>query len=282
MKRIKQFLVVKSIGLYINLLSFLSHEKAKKLSYEFFSQPRKGRINKNNLPKTLSSSIQEAFTYKNETIQSYRWQGNDEIILLVHGWESNSSRWEKLLEHLMPLGKTIIAIDAPAHGQSSGKEFHAPKYAEFIEVITQKHKPKYVIGHSVGGAAISYYLYKYTNTSIEKVVLLGSPSDFKIISNNYVSMLSLNSKVKMLLENYCQEKFEIHIDDFKGHSFAENFTQKALIAHDIDDNIVLIDEGKKYASTWKNSEFIETKGLGHSMHDINLYQKITDFIHQKK
>lgn len=282
MKKIQQFLLVKSIGFYINLLSFINLDKAEKLSYKLFSQPRKGRINKNNLPKSLITSTQESFEYKNETIQSYRWDGNDEVIMLIHGWESNSSRWEKLLTYLIPLGKTIVAIDAPAHGLSSGKEFNAPKYADFIEVVTQKHQPKYIIGHSVGGATISYYLYKFNNPSIEKVVLLGSPSDFKILSNNYVSLLSLNNKVKSSLENLYYQKFNIHIDDFKGHYFAKNFTQQVLIAHDVDDTIVLIDESKKYASSWKNAEYIETKGLGHSLHDVDLYQKISDFLAQKK
>ena len=35
-------------------------------------------------------------------------------------------------------GSTIIAIDAPAHGLSSGKEFNIPQYAEFIDVVVQR------------------------------------------------------------------------------------------------------------------------------------------------
>jgi hypothetical protein len=37
----------------------------------------------------------------------------------------------KNVAHLKKLGKTIIAIDAPAHGLSSGKEFNVPPYTEF-------------------------------------------------------------------------------------------------------------------------------------------------------
>lgn len=288
MKKIHFFILTKSIGLYINLLSFIQPEKAKQIAYKLFSQPRKGKLNPNQLPKTLINTEKETFQHEDHTFQTYIWtrgetelseaKGNDEIILLVHGWESNASRWKKMLNHLKPLGKTIIAIDAPAHGLTTGKEFNAPKYAEYINTLTQKYSPKIIIGHSVGGAAISYYLHKFGNPNIEKVVLLGAPSDFKIISNNFVSMLSLNKKIKKLLENYYQEKFDIHIDEFKGHYFAEKFTQKALIAHDVDDDIVLVNEGKKYASTWKNAVYIETKGLGHSMHDNDLYKKINQFI----
>ena len=278
MKKIKYFLITKSVGLYINVYSYFNAERAKQLAYQIFSQPRKGRLDKNNLPKTLQKATLETFHFDNEDFNAYIWKGSEEIILLVHGWESNASRWKKLLNHLKPLGKTIIAIDAPAHGLSTGSEFNAPRYAEFINVLAQKYNPKIAIGHSIGGAAITYYLNKYQNNTLEKVIMLGSPSNFKKISDNFVQILSLNSKVKLLLENYYQEKFNIHIDDFAGHLFAKNFNQKAIIAHDIQDKVILVEEGRLYASSWKNATYIETEGLGHSMHDDNLYQKISVFI----
>jgi len=288
MKKIQYYILTKSIGFYLNALSYINLDAAKKKAYQLFSQPRKGKFQKEKLPKTLQNATYETFEFQTEKFQTYIWNGtrgaaerseaNEEIILLVHGWESNASRWKKLLDHLKPLGKTIIAIDGPAHGLSEGKEFNAPKYAEYINVLTQKYQPQTVIAHSVGGAAVSYYLNKYKNPKIEKVVLLGAPSDFKILSDNFINLLSLNNKIKTELENFYFQKFNIQIDDFAGHKFAKNFTQKAFIAHDTFDKVVHIDEGRKYAKEWKNAIFIETNGLGHSMHDPDLYQKIIDFI----
>lgn len=278
MKKIQFFIITKSIGLYLNILSYINLDKAKDQAYQLFSQPKKGRIKKEKLPKTLQNVTYETFEYQTEKFQTYIWQGNEEIILLIHGWESNASRWKKLLNHLQPLGRTIIAMDGPAHGLSDGKEFNAPKYAEYINVLTQKYQPKTVIAHSIGGAAISFYLNKYKNHNFEKVVLLGAPSDFKILSDNFIKLLSLNNKIKAKLEDYYFQKFNIHIDDFSGHKFAQNFTQKAFIAHDTEDKVVLIAEGRKYSKTWKNAIYIETTGLGHSMHNYDLYQKIVAFI----
>lgn len=278
MKKIQFFIVTKSIGIYLNLMSYVSLEQAKNKAYQLFSNPRKGKLTLKKLPKTLQSATLETLRYNDEKFQTYIWKGNEEIILLVHGWESNASRWKKLLLHLKPLGKTIIAIDGPAHGLSEGKEFNAPKYAEFIHVLAQKYNPTIVIGHSIGGAAITFYLNKYKNPAIEKVILLGAPSDFQIISDNFVKLLSLNNKIKNQLEQYYLEKFNINLTDFSGHQFAKNFNQKALISHDSSDDVVLIAEGRKYASTWKDATYIETTGLGHSMHDDDLYQKIATFI----
>jgi len=278
MKKIQYFIITKLVGLYINLISIFHPEKAKQIAYTIFSQPRKGKIKNGKLPKTLQSAEQETLTYDGENFQVYTWPGNAEIILLLHGWESNASRWKKLLQYLKPLGKTIIAIDAPAHGQSTGKEFNAPRYAEFIHVLLQKYRPKTLIGHSIGGAAIAFYLNKYPNDHIDKIVLLGAPSSFKKISDNFINLLSLNKKVQNRLEQYYHEKFNIHINDFAGHLFAQNFTQKAIIAHDADDAVIKVEEGRQYAAAWKNAIYIETQGLGHSMHDKALYQQIAEFV----
>jgi pimeloyl-ACP methyl ester carboxylesterase len=278
MQKIQFFIITKAIGFYLNCLSYVNAEKAKNKAYQLFSKPRKGKLKEEELPKTLQSATLETFEYNNEKFQTYIWKGNSEVIFLIHGWESNASRWKKLLAHLKPLGKTIIAIDGPAHGLSEGTEFNAPKFAEYITIVAQKYQPKTIIGHSVGGTAISFYLNKYKDNTIEKVILLGSPSDFKIFSDNFVKLLSLNNRIKNSLENHYFEKFNININDFAAHKFAQNFTQKALIAHDSEDKVVLVDEGRKYANNWKNALYIETSGLGHSMHDADLYQKIVDFI----
>jgi len=151
MPKILYFLLTKTIGLYINLLSFVFPKKASQLAYEFFSEPRKGKLSQGNLPGILQETQTETFQHGENHFQVYTWKGNETTILLVHGWESNASRWENFIPYLKESGSTIIAIDAPAHGLSSGKEFSIPKYAEFIHVAVEKFKPQYHIGNSKGG-----------------------------------------------------------------------------------------------------------------------------------
>ena len=278
MRKLFFFLFTKSIGLYINALSYISPIKASQLAYGFFSEPRTGRLFKDKLPKILQHTQTETFHHNGDTFQTYTWKGNDKIILLVHGWESNASRWENIIPYLKNSGSTIIAIDGPAHGLSSGKEFSIPKYAKFIDLAVQKFKPQCLIGHSMGGKACLYYQSEYQSTLIKKIVLLGAPSDFSIILNNYITLLSLNTAISKKLEDHYLKQFRLKIEEFSGKLFASKIGIKGLIAHDIDDRVVLFEEGKKIASTWKNAVFIETKGLGHSMHDDALYKKVTHFL----
>ncbi|MDN3672076.1 alpha/beta hydrolase [Flavobacterium branchiarum] len=273
-----RFITLKSVGKYINFLSYVRPQKATQLSYALFSQPREGRLNKDSLPEILQNTKTETFHHNEHHFQTYTWEGNETKILLVHGWESNAARWQKTLPYLQKSGSTIIAIDAPAHGQSSGKEFNIPLYAEFINKAVEKHQPSIIIGHSIGGAACVYHQYLFPETSIQKMVVLGAPSDLQTLINNYIAMLSLNKKMTPLLDNHFITRFNFKLNDFSAKKFASSFTVKGLIAHDTADTVVAFEEGEKIASTWKNSKFITTNGLGHGMHDDELYQKVAAFL----
>jgi pimeloyl-ACP methyl ester carboxylesterase len=280
MEKTIQKIVAKSIGSYINLLSYIAPKQSLLLAYKLFSEPRKGKIKQDRIPKTLQKAIHQKHNLNNQEFYTYHWEGNEEVILLVHGWKSNASRWKKLLPYLKKTGKTIIAIDAPAHGFNTDKEFNVLIYSEFINEVVQKYHPKIAIGHSIGGNALAYYQNHYPH-QLEKMILLGAPSDFKIIMENYFRLLSLNNKVQEQFKNYVQSRFNIVIEDFSASKFLEETTIPGIIAHDQEDIVVLLKEGNKIAAAWKTAQFIETKGLGHSMHDADLYHTIVDFIDSK-
>lgn len=278
LKKSIRFLTVKAVGQYINLLHLVHPKKALHISYALFTNPRIGKISEDKLPEILQDTIKEKFQHNEHHFQTYIWKGNNTKILLVHGWESNSARWEKTLPYLQKSGSTIIAIDAPAHGQSSGKEFNVPRYAEFINKAVKKYNPSIIIGHSIGGSACIFHQYLYPETSIEKMVILGAPSDLKTLIDNYIQILSLNRKMFSLLKKRYLENFNLKLEDFSGGAFAKHIQIEGIIAHDTTDAVVAFEEGQKIASGWKKGKFIATNDLGHSMHDDKLYQEIYRFL----
>jgi pimeloyl-ACP methyl ester carboxylesterase len=259
-------------------LGFLFPKKAARFAYQIFSQPRIGKLTRENIPAILEFSRQEIVDYKHHKIQTYTWQGNKNVILLVHGWESNATRWKKLLPYLIKTGSTIVALDAPAHGLTSGKEFNAILYSEFIKVIVDKVQPYGIIGHSVGGMSSYFYQYKHQNPNVKKLVLLGAPSDLRVIFSNYVALLSLNSRMSNALENYFEQKFQLKLNDFSGQKFCPEIKTKGFVIHDIKDKIVDFSEGEKIRKAYKNALFIRTKGYGHSLHKDDLYEEISEFL----
>jgi esterase/lipase len=278
MKRFLFFITTKSYGAYINLLCFIAPKKATLLAYSLFSQPRKGKLNTTNLPAFLAEAEKETFDKNGQLFQTYLWKGDEKIIFLIHGWESNSARWKKLIPHLVETGHTIIAIDAPAHGLSEGKEFNVFQYAAYIDIVAEKYAPNYIIGHSIGGKTSIYYQATYQNPNIEKMVLLGAPSDFKVIFENYIKLLSLNRRMVALLHQHYWDYFQIKVEHFSAKHFASTITAKGFVIHDVEDKIVLYKEGEKIINHWKAAVLETTKGLGHSLQNKEVYKKIVDFL----
>ncbi len=278
MSKFISFFIKKAIGLYINILSFTHPKSAARLAYKFFSEPRDGRLLKENLPGILQEANAEMITHNDLIFQAYTWQGNSHTILLIHGWESNTSRWEQLLYYLKSSGSTIIALDAPAHGLTSGSEFNIPRYAQFVDVMVSRFRPQVMIGHSLGGATALYYQSHFPNDSIKKMIILGAPCDLDTLLNNYRSMLGLNSKVFHMLKKHFLKHFRIRTKEFSGSLFASKIKIEGLLAHDKDDDIVSYREGEKIAKAWPGAEFVTTRGLGHSMHGEALYRKIYHYI----
>jgi pimeloyl-ACP methyl ester carboxylesterase len=261
-------------------LCFIAPTKATLLAFSLFSHPRKGKLNSNQLPPFLAEAKKETFENNGLQFQTYRWDGDEKIIFLLHGWESNTMRWKKLLPHLTATGHTIIAIDAPAHGLSEGKEFNVIRYAASIDCVVKKYSPNYIIGHSIGGKASLYYQATYNNPTVEKMVLLGAPSDYAIIFKNYVRLLRLNSRMEKLIHQHYWDRFQVKVPDFSVQHYAQSVTAKGLLFHDVDDTVVLYEESQKTNQYWKTSVLETTKGLGHSLQNKEVYKKITAFLLQ--
>lgn len=164
----------KIVGKAINTISYVSKEFAANKAMSLFATPRKGKINAAQ-SKFLQSAETLELEYNGLKIMTYQWAGNGKTVLLVHGWESNSARWKNLMTKLQKHDCNIIALDAPAHGNSGSKQFNALLYAEFINVVSKKFNPEIIIGHSVGGMASVFFQKKTSIVPFKKIGFVGCP-----------------------------------------------------------------------------------------------------------
>ena len=267
----------KIIGGTINFTSYFSSRFAAKLAIDLFSMPKKGKIQPEE-SEYLKSATQDHVLFDSLSIKTYNWKGDKETILLAHGWESNSFRWMDLIESLRPLNYNIIALDAPAHGASSGKLFNALLYAECIKIVVEKFNVHTIVGHSVGGMASVFFQHKYQIKSIEKLVLLGAPADFIGVFSRYENMMGYNKRVSKALENQVLKKYNHLPEYFSPANFSKEIQAKGLIIHDKKDRIIPYKDGLKFKQNYANSEFIATKGFGHGLKSEKVYQHILDFL----
>lgn len=265
------------IGAYLNTISYISKTYAANSAIHLFSKPRKGKVTQEQ-EDFLGTAFQEELKFENYPIMTYRWLGKKDTILLVHGWESNAARWKNLVLNLKQKGYNVVALDAPAHGYSGSEIFNAILYSEFIYKAAKHFQPKIIIGHSVGGMATVFCQHKYQLQSVQKLILIGSPSEFTGVLKRYTDMLGYNQRIIKQINTVVIERFGAEPASFSTAKFLETISSKGLIIHDEDDNIIPYHDALQIKNSFKNSTLITTKGLGHSLNNDTVASYIYDFI----
>ncbi|MEW5676459.1 alpha/beta hydrolase [Flavobacterium enshiense] len=273
-KRILQ----KSTGIYFNFLSITHPKKLRKDGFLLFCNPFARKLKPHQL-EFLQKGLSDTFTVENYSIQTYKWGKGNKKILLVHGWASHSFRWKNYIEHLVKNDFTVYALDAPAHGLSSGKSIHVVLYAKVINAFLELHSDiTTIIGHSIGGFATTYFLDHYKENTIKKVVIMGAPGEAKEFFDFYKQTLGLSTKSVTLIIDEFEKQLGKQPSYFSSAKFAESISIPALIVHDKNDLATNPAHSVRLNKHWKNSQLILTEGLGHDLKSKELLKEVTAFV----
>ncbi len=279
MKKTIQKVMPLVYGKYLNVLATVNSKKAAKVGFDIFCTIRKGRVTEQQ--KAYLDNAKLAIEKVGEQhIQSYRWPGTKETVLLMHGWESNTFRWRNLIKFLQEKDFNIIAFDAPAHGYSTGKMLHVPLYAATTRHFITKYQPDFVVAHSIGGMTILFDHYQHPESNVKKIITIGSPCEFQQFINHYQALLKFNTKVKAAMDQRLKQEFGFYIKEFSSARFVAKNTKKGLLFHDTLDMQVPHTESIRVHEHWKESKLVLTEGLGHSMHQDGVNEQIVAFLEE--
>ena len=277
MKKLINKYLPRIIGLQLNSIFRINRKKAVIKVYRIFCTPRKGKIrphHKNFLDLAKASTVKIGSI----DIQVYHWKKeNAPTLLLVHGWDSNSGRWEMFVKHFQKT-YNIVAFDSPAQGNSGGKVLHVPIYAKTLNKMIQLYQPEYLIGHSMGGMTIFFHQYQYNSTSIKKIVSLGAPSELSNIMDNLKRVMRLKTALMNEVELYFKDKFGYKFSEFSSQTFVKSIQVPTFVIHDQYDKVVRIEEAKMIDKALPNSKLLITEGAGHSLAKVKVNQAIEEFL----
>lgn len=88
-------------------------------------------------------------------------------ILIVHGLGEHSGRYDNVVNHFVPLGYAIYGFDLIGHGKSEGVREYIERFEDYTEILNeyigmvkswQEEKQLFLLGHSIGGTIVIYYL----------------------------------------------------------------------------------------------------------------------------
>ena len=277
MKKVLSKVIPLVYGKLFNILAVFNTKGAAKWAFSIFCTIRKGQVLPNQ-KNFLDGAKFERIEIDGHQVQTYHWPGDGPKVLLMHGWESNTHRWHKLISKLQKRAFDIYAFDAPAHGYSTGKKLHVPLYGEATLHILDKYAPDYVVAHSVGGMTILYTDFINASTSVKKIVTIGSPSEFSQFMDHYQGLLKFNNRVREAMNQHLKDWLGYYFHEFSSSRFVKNNTKQGLLFHDEDDIQVPVAASKQVHQSWKGSVLRLTKGLGHSMHQDGINEQIIDFL----
>jgi len=110
---------------------------------------------------------------------NYKIFGSGKPFLVLHGWRSNSDRWQSFSESLSQKNIKIIVPDMPGFGKSEEPKiaWSADNYVEWINnfsnAVPELKHGFYLLGHSFGGMLAAKFTLKYTQ-KVEKLFLVSA------------------------------------------------------------------------------------------------------------
>ncbi len=276
-KRLKTYLI-KLAGYRLNLLYEISPKRALHKSLDYFLTPQRGKINTEKNSFLDSAHQTEKIKIEDKNLQTYIWKAGEKKVLLAHGWESNSIRWEALGERLLSENYTVISVDAPAHGKSEGKYSNVPLYGKAIAYLERKYQINYAVGHSLGGFTLLFQQYQQEFSHLEKMILLAPATEMKNILRNFQHTLGLKETLMKDFGLYFEEKFNYNLADFSILKAQQKNPIPALFIHDKEDKIVSYKESENIVKHWKNAELVLTNGLKHGLRGAYVITIIMEYL----
>jgi len=110
---------------------------------------------------------------------TYRVFGEGKPMLILHGWKSNSERWQKTSELLAAAGIQTIVPDLPGFAKSQeplsawSLDNYVDWLVEFCRQVPELNDSFYLAGHSFGGALAAKFALKYPQ-KVQKVFLVSA------------------------------------------------------------------------------------------------------------
>ena len=270
-------IIAESIGKYLNLLSLIAPSYTAKKTLEIFAKVRKGKIDKDKTFPILEEGKQNRFHCNGHEIQRYHWKGSGKKVLLLHGWESNTYRWRNLIISLKTKDFDIHAIDAPAHGYSTGTYHYLTNYAAAATKMIEEYDIEIIVGHSMGGMAMLFAKSLKSLETVKQLVSIGAPTDFSLIVAGYQNTIGFNKRVYRLLDQLIEKEIKMGIKEFSTSKFTYENLGELLILHDRLDPTIPLWQAERIQK-YVGGELFITEGFGHSMHQKEVCQKIMEFL----
>jgi alpha-beta hydrolase superfamily lysophospholipase len=267
----------------IKVLQLASPAKAAKSAFRLFCTPYSARKTYV-APTAFKNAEKLSFTFEHHQIHGFSWKPkvpNGHKVLICHGFDSNSYRFERYIEPLLNQGFEVYAFDAPAHGLSTGKTINALLYKQMIVKVIDSYGPfSGLMAHSFGGIAVTLAIEEMKENLPKRLILIAPATETTRSVNDFCRHLKISPAVRREME-----KLIVQIGG-QPHSWysvsraIQSISVPTLWLHDVKDRITPYEDMKHLTElNLPHVQFVITEGLGHSLYkDDTVANKIIGFL----
>lgn len=260
----------------------MNKKKAAKEAFQLFCTPQfKKKFDKP--PAIFEKATAISFESDGYRINGFLWnKGGDKRILIVHGFESQAFNFESYIAPLLKKNYEVIACDAPAHGNSSGKTVNALRYRNMLLKLNQHYgKLDGIIAHSFGGLAATLATEAMPKGNYDKLVLIAPATETSSAIQSFFKALQIPETVLPAFEEYVLQLAQNPVSWYSIKRVLPLLNANVLWFHDEEDDICPTTDAKKVeALHLPHVEFVFTQGLGHRKiyRDNQVRKRIFDFL----
>ena len=254
----------------IRAIEILSPRAAARLARPLFMNSRPARAVRPHEMPVHDQARRSIIQVRGRSLAVFEWGWGPRTILLVHGWRGRASQFAPLVRELRSEGFKLIAFDAPANGDSSGRRTDIRDWLAAIDALQGRYGRFHaIVGHSFGSlAAVTAVREGVEAASV--VSIAGMPSA-RYLVDAFASRVGLSSATAEALGLDFAHRVMPgeHPSDF-WHRFdvAKQPLPKEvplLVVHDIDDKEVPSAEAERlHAANGARSRLVSTSQAGHT------------------
>ncbi len=283
--KLDQRIAISLISSRLNMLSLFSKRKAAEKAFRIFCTPQR-KANKK-LPQIFQDAEKLSFQFNQQRIAGYRWNHHkgSRKLLIIHGFESSARNFDMYVQPMVSRGYEVLAFDAPAHGESEGKEINVLQYKNMLEDIYERYGPIHAfIAHSFGGLAISLALENIPHKKEMKVVLIAPATETTSAVELLFGTLQLNERIRDEFDRLIAEVGRHPLAWYSISRALSNIEAAVFWIHDDEDMVTPFrDVQPVIDKRLRNVQFHITNGLGHRRiyKDEHVQKKIFQFLENK-
>ncbi|HWE23414.1 MAG TPA: alpha/beta hydrolase [Myxococcales bacterium] len=205
--------------------------------------------------------------------------GDGPTALLLHGWGGRSEQLAPFVAPLLAAGFSVVAPDAPGHGDSTGRQSSVLAFADALRTIATRVGPvDAFVGHSAGAAAGAIAMHR--GVPIRRAVFVSPVASLVDVVSRFAWYLHVPPWTADAMRSRFESRVGVTMASLDVPAIARHARAPLLVFHDPADAEVPWHDAAAIAQAWPGARLVDVEGVGHNriLRDARVVSETISFL----